>query len=369
MPQARGWFFSQKSQRAFAEGRTAEGLLYLANAYDFDPANYALGLTLAKSYQSGQPHASDLVFERLLREHPAQRNFTLQEWFRALLARGDFEKITTIARAEVLADPAQANVWMRALLFATRQTGDEAALRELLANPSPGAVQWHQLLETELLIRAGLAPEARAALDRDWPVRAPAFTLFYRVSALTALGDTYAAVDVLERNALPMGLDGDTHDTLLLDAYAAAGADRPLQHELDRLLTARLTLQKITVLCTHLIRHPSAETFGRLCDKVRVDGIRFDNDSSGVWFSLVCTAGAVGETTRLHALVLSLKQAVKSRFRTLDAVESFFRGESAAMRITTFLPVLPLPLEIDYALIDRYPGPVRPPPADADKST
>ena len=73
---ARGWYFFEQSQRAFTAGRSAEGVLYLANAYEFDPANYQIGITLAKNYQLGQPAHSDEVFERLIREHPEHRNAT-----------------------------------------------------------------------------------------------------------------------------------------------------------------------------------------------------------------------------------------------------------------------------------------------------
>lgn len=73
---ARGWYFFEQSQRAFTAGRSAEGVLYLANAYEFDPANYQIGIRLAKNYQLGQPAHSDEVFERLIREHPEHRNAT-----------------------------------------------------------------------------------------------------------------------------------------------------------------------------------------------------------------------------------------------------------------------------------------------------
>jgi len=38
------------------------------------------------------------------------------------------------------------------------------------------------------------------------------------------------------------------------------------------------------------------------------------------------------------------------------ATIAFFRGDTVEKRITSFLPILPLPLELNYALIDRYPG-------------
>src|SRR6185295_545658 len=61
--QARGWFFMEKARQSFAANRTSEAILYLSNAYEFDPSNYAAGLTLAKSLQAGQPLISNRVFD------------------------------------------------------------------------------------------------------------------------------------------------------------------------------------------------------------------------------------------------------------------------------------------------------------------
>ncbi|MSU22741.1 MAG: hypothetical protein EXS32_02845 [Opitutus sp.] len=357
VPQARSWFYAEKSQRAFAAGQTSEGLLYLATAYEFDPANYGLGLTLAKNYQAGQPRASDQIFQRLRRDHRAQRDLTAQELFRALLARGDFDKIAELTHDEALADPTHANVWMRALLFATRQTRDDAPLHALLADQSPAASPWHQLIEIELLVRADRRREARAALDRLWPASAPAFTLFYRITLLTALGDTLAAQDLLVRDS--GRLDLEARRTLRLEALAAAGATQLLQREIDALLGPRLTLALIKDLCAHLIRRPNQEIFAQLCAKVERDQLALNTESAGIWFTLLCTAGAIGDHTRLHAFVVSLKQASNTPFLALNAIESFFRSDRTTRRATGFLPILPL--EINYALIERFSGPARTP--------
>ena len=358
VPQARGWFFAQKAQRAFTKGRTAEGLLYLSNAYQFDPGSYQLALALAKNYQAGRPRESDLLFERILREHSAQRDATAQEWFRALLARGDFQKIADLTYSETLADTADAQVWIRALLFATRQLGDDTRLRSLLADPSPAAIAWHQLLEVELLVRAGRFREARAALDRPWPATAPPFTIYYRVSTLTALGDAYAALDTLETSRARLN-DDEAYATLKLDALATAGAPRTLRANLDELLAPKLTPARTMILCAHLIRHPDTAVFARLADKAQQEQLPLDSSTAGVWFSLLCTAGAVGDLPRMHAFVVTLKLAANSPFIALSVIEAFFRGETGAEKITTFLPAIPLPIEIDYALIERYSPPPR----------
>ena len=355
VPQARSWFFYERSNRAFAEGRTSEGLLYLANAYEFDPGNYLIGLKLAKNYQAGQPPRSDEIFQRLLRDHPAQRDATAQDWFRALLPRGDFAKIAPLARDEVLLDPAHAHVWMRALLFATGQTGDNTLLNELAANPAPAAEVWWPLLEAERLIRNGRPREARAALDQRWPARgSPAtqtYFLVYRVDALTRLHEPLAALDLLERST--GRIDDEAGVTLKLDALAEAHANQMLQREIDRLLTPRLDPPRVKVLCAQLIRHPDAAAFDRLWTKIEHDALPRTDDTAAVWFSLLCTAGAVGDKARLAELTTRLKGG-SSPFVALSVVEAFFRGEMEERQITTFLPLLPLPVEVTYALIERY---------------
>lgn len=364
--QARGWFFLERSNRAFAAGNTGEGLLYLANAYEFDPTNYAAGISLAKNYQAGQPIRSDQIFEQLLREHPEKRHATAQDWFRALLARGNFEKIATLARDEVLTDPAQAGVWMRALLVATRQAGSDAVLRELLAQKTPAAAAWHPLLQAELLVRENRLREARHAIEAAWP--APAltgaaaasvarFSIVYRVNTLIQLREPVAALDLLERHRAT--LDGDAYVTLRLDALAAAGAKAVLHRDLDSVLAGALNLPTVTTLCAHLVRYPDQTTFHRLIAKVERETLPLNTETAGVWFSLLCTAGAVEDQARLRELTVRLRQASSTPFVALTLIEAFFRGETVERRITTFLPILPLPLEVTYALIERYSPPLK----------
>lgn len=353
--QARGWFFLDRSTRAFAEGRTSEGLLYLANAYEFDPGNYGAGLALAKILQTVQPTRSDEVFRQLLREHPAKRHTTAQEWYRALLPRGSFDKIAPLARDELLADPVHAAVWARALVFAVRHSGDDAILRELIANKSPAAQAWRGVCETELLLREQRTADARRRLDEPWPANAPAFSLYYRANTLLELRDPFAALDLLAK--FPHGLDAEAQTTLRLDAYATAGTGNNLRRVADELLAARFTPANLPlpkILCAHLIRFPDAELFQRLCTKVQQDQLPLNTDTAGIWFSLLCTAGAVGDQARLAELTLFLRQASKTPFEAIAGVAGFFRGETAERRITAFLPVLPLPLEVTYALLDRY---------------
>jgi hypothetical protein len=139
---------------------------------------------------------------------------------------------------------------------------------------------------------------------------------------------------------------------------------RPLQQEIDRLLAPPLTPTNLTVvkiLCAHLIRFPDASAFARLAQKVARESIPLHTESAGIWFSMFCTAGAVGDRERLHELAFRLRNASSKPFMALGAVEAFFRGETAERQITSFLPLLPLPLEVTFALLERYPPTPIPP--------
>lgn len=351
--QARGWFFSVRAQDAFAAGRTNEGMLYLANSFELDSSNYQAGLALAKAFQLGQPEQSDRLFQKLLETHPEYRAATSEQWFRALLARGDFDQIATLAAGELSHDSKYANVWIRALLFATQQSGNDKPLRALLSAGGPAAI-WKPVIETELLFRKQQFKETRAALERAWP-DTPPFMILYRVQALLALNEPIAALDLLVKRQTD--IDAEAYLTYRLECLSRAGADQMLRTEFQiYLLDPALSQPRLKVMCAQLIRHPDRELFRRLMEKVAREKMSLTDETAGGWFSLLCTAGAVGDTEQLRVLAFQLTHASEKPFTAPAMVESFFRDKSRSKRATTFLPLLPMPLEIAYALIERYPG-------------
>lgn len=353
--ESRGWFFSMRAQQAFAAGRTNEGLLYLANAFEFDPKSYETGVSLAKAFQLGRPDHSDELYAKLLSTHPQHRSATAEQWFRALLARGDFEKIEGLAYGELLHEPRYANVWMRALLFATRQTGNDARLKRLLEHANPHAVVWRPLLETELLMRAGKLREARATLNKPTPANAPPYLVLHRVETLVALDEAMAALDLLVTHR--SRLDPEAYLTYRLHCLGHAGAKQSLRKEFQVfLLDAPLSQPTLKMMCAQLIRHPDNELFERVLAKVTREAMPLNDDTAGGWFSLLCTAGAVRDQSSLRALTVRLRNASSTPFMALGLVENFFRTDTPDRRATVFLPFLPVPMEVAYALIEKYPG-------------
>ena len=357
VPQARGAWFLARSDRALSAGKVNEGLLYLANAYEFDPSNYDVALRTAQTYQAGNPFLSDQIFERLLQDHPEKRDAISGTWLKALVARGNFPRVRDLAETQVIADPARANAWMRALIFSCRQVDDSQPLKALLANRSPAAARWRLLLQTELLSRLGRKAEARALLGRTWPPGEPGFAVYYQVSELSASGNPLGAIDELQRHAAE--IDGESRVLLTIDALARAGTPHALRREVDRVLSGQPSLSSVYLLCAELVRRPEREIFEELYDRIAGARLEVTPANLQAWLSLLCAAGVSDDRPRFHALAARLKSEPKAPSSVVSAIEGFFSGDSGIRQASSFLPYLQLPLEMDYALLERYP-PQRP---------
>jgi hypothetical protein len=353
--EVRSGFFLNRAGEAFAQGRVTDALLYLGSAYESDRANYTAGILLAKHLQVGQPARSDEVFQALIRNHPELARQTAQEWFRALLARGNFDRAAGLARAEILAGAPSPAVWVRALVFARRRLNPPAGSDPADLPPGAAGDPWRPVFAVEQLIRQGKRDAARTLLNRDWPETPDEFEAFYQGMVLTELGESFAALDALGRK--PAVTDAEVVFTVRLNALAADGKRRLLEQEVSQVLAPAFsprTLGLAKVLCAHLIRHPDKALFERLRDKVVRERLPFNDETAGIWFSVFCAAGAVGDHEGLGQLTGLIRQGTGQPFLALGAVAAFFRGETAEKRITPFLPTLLLPLEVTYALLERY---------------
>lgn len=353
--EVRGWYFMQRSEKAFAVGHPAEGMLYLSNAYEFDPTNYEVATRLAQKLQISQPLRSDEIYRRLMSDHSDQRRITAQTWFRALLARGDFGNVAELARGQLADDPGSASVWMRTLLFVTRQSHNDAPLRQILAPNAPAGVGiWRQLVQAELLLRAGRKADYRNALHQSWS-DGPAYGLYYQIGALIEQDDALAAADLLQ--SYGGRLDTTASTQLLLEAYVTLDATRARDQLVGALLSPPLSPPVINLLTAHLIRHPDQSILDRLFEKFARDRAPATDSSLESLLALDCAAGVARDWNKMH-FVADLLRA-NGNALTLGAAESFFRGDTTQTRIAALLPALPLPLEVNYALLERYPGPRR----------
>ncbi|MEO0054250.1 MAG: hypothetical protein RLZZ50_197 [Verrucomicrobiota bacterium] len=355
--EVRSRFYLERAAEARAAGQPSQALLALSNAFDLNPRDYATGLLLAQLYQAGQPVWSDGIFTRLYREHPERREQTAQTWYRALLARGDFNAILPVASNRLLQPEGGrvSSAWTQAFLFAVRKTGDVAALEKLAASPE-------------------LDPSLRRLLQLEQSL--PGLSSATRVDALAAALDsgteTFAAVHILRRLldenrpqlvwnrlAAPGIPIGDREKTRLqLDVLAKAGNTTDRARLFRQLLTLPTQPALVEMLVSHLVLHPDTALLRALGDKLTRDPLPPGEASYPLLLAWFSACGAVGDATLANEAAARLATATARDSRALDYARLALLAAGQGFRVETILPLLqPLPLEVIYALYERYPAP------------
>ncbi len=348
-------FFFAKFKRAFAAQDIGEAILDLSLAYDFNPQNYEAGLLLAQLCQTGQPGLSNGVYARLLLDHPARSEETAQLFFRALLARGDFQAVQTLARDRILAAPVFSPAWLNAFLFANQRTGDLETLGALAREPRTQSLppDVKTVLQLAADLRAASPVDARQLLINSTSHGATGYTLYFICRQLITRGSPQVALGLISTD--DTGLSPRDRTALRLDALAAQGWSTTLDKEIDLLLAAPPTPVVIELLGTHLIRWPDPALLEKICTRLEKSPPPDDEKSYAAYLTLFCAAAAARDEPRLNWTAARIKAILGTRFASLDAVGAFLLGQRKNGHLENYLPALrPLPLEPTYALFCRY---------------
>jgi hypothetical protein len=348
--EARSRFFFDKGRAALAANRPIEAIMSLSQSYELDPGNYAAGRYLAQLWQASGADVSNRIYAQLMRDHPAQRPETAQAWYLALLDRGEFPAIETLALDRLQAEPDKSSGWLNALIFASRRTGDREVLDKVVAATAlPLYVR--QACRWESGLRGASPALVRQALEQRSAGDPAPYLAYYRVDRLIRAGLADDALRLLGQSRDRLGL----HDQVGLgfDAYATLGWTGILSEQTDRLIAAGVSAPLVDVLCAHLTRHPNPVIFEKLFAAVDRHPLAAGNDQLGAYTSLFCTAGACGEWDRMAATAGAIRKLTGGKFTTLGTIETWFKEKAAVAPIERILPALPfLPLEETYALFE-----------------
>jgi hypothetical protein len=168
------------------------------------------------------------------------------------------------------------------------------------------------------------------------------------------LDETYPAVDLLGRF---LGhLDDETALALRMSAYARAGLKSQLAYEFNTLLSRPLSPSIIKLPAAHLIRYPDPELSQNFYAKFERAALSLITENAGSHFSMRCRACVHRDRARLGDQITPLKSLASASFLRLSLAADLFNNESAARLIAIFIPILPVPLEVTFALLQRYPG-------------
>jgi hypothetical protein len=362
---ARSEYFAAKAQRALTANRVNEAILSLDIAFRDNPRNYDAGLRLAQLVSLGQPEFADRVFAMLMRDHAAQRAVTAQAWLRCLLVHGRLARAAELASSRVLDDPPQRPAWLHVLFFATRHTGDDQPLRDLVGR-SASRLQPIDvaLINSELLIRQGQGPKLLPGLMTVLPPDAGLYGPYYQVSRLNTLGYQAEALAMLDRYSAAKRLPEADEFELRLDILGALGRGDLLRARLEQ---GGVNARELEIVSAHLVRHPDPSVLAALARSLQRSKLPADGQAYAAYTAYYVACGALGDWDQVHVVTDLLKDVSGSRLVGLGAVEAFFKDGSRSRRIESILPMLPaLPLDMIYTLFDRYD---RPPSAVSFKVT
>lgn len=357
--QVQSAFYLDRARAARAEGHMEETLLSLSNAYELNPADHRTGLLLAQLWQAGQPLLSDQLYARLFREHPAHRAEIAPAWYRALLARGDFNAIQRLAGERLLSSGPAPAAWLQAILFASRQTGEAAPLARLLAEPAlpPDLAP---LLRLEYTLYSA-PPESRIQLlAQAAEGETNPFARYHLLCRLLAEGRPELVLARLDLPSCPLG--NREKIRLRLDSLAVLG--RPdVRAELVRQLLAQPTQPALCeLLSSHLAAHPDRDLLRAYAAKLEASPLPPGEAVHPQLLAFFGACAALGDADLLDTAIHLVNTSAGRDYRTLHAVRKLF-PPTAPLRPEVFLPVLqPLPLDTVYALYGHFAPPPPFPP-------
>jgi hypothetical protein len=349
--------YATRAQKALQAGNFQEAILSLERVTQLNPHNYSAGLALAGLSQvAAQPYVSDHIYERLMRDVPDERRQTAQLWFRTLLARAAYPQVMDLATRMLGEDPAERAAWLHALLFACRQTGDHAYLGSVLS-AQPHLPEWcAELIGIEQLLLQGQLDRARPRLTRILRQPAASYIMYYQVDRLLRHGEADQANDLLR--AYASQLQPDEAAFLRLRIYRTKEWTTLSGPELDTLLRYEMVPRVIAQFCAYLVDRPDPALFARFHDRLAAANLPVSAETVPLYQAVYLAATLAGDAARADQIITRITQYTASDARVLRGLGQLLLAPGKDPRLPRILPLVPLPAEVVYAILDRPPAPV-----------
>ena len=345
-----------RAQQALTQGDFPAAILALQRVCELNPRNYSAGITLASLVQiAGQPSVAEHIYTRLMHDVPEQRAATAQAWGRSLLASGDYAQLKPLAISMLSEDSGRREAWLHALLFATRQTRDREVLRLLLKNEY-GLPDWCiDIIGIEQILQENRPDQALPRLNRIQGRPTSSYLPYYQIDRLLRLGHPEQAGQLLEAygNRLPV----DEAAFLRIRAFRARQWLSLLEPEYDTLLSYPLTPRLAALFCASLVEQPEPALLVRYLDRFSQHGPAVSNETLPLFQASFLAATLGGETGRADKLADVIRRFTTSDSKALLGLGDALKSGAAARQVNLILPLVPLPLEVVYAIHQRQTTP------------
>ncbi|MBP7483255.1 MAG: hypothetical protein KA788_12030, partial [Lacunisphaera sp.] len=342
-----------RAQQALQAGQYQEAILSLEMVTQLNPGNYAAGLTLAGLSQvAGQTYVADHIYERLMRDVPEQRRATAQIWFRTLLARAAYPRIQTLATVMLSEDPAERAVWLNALFFACRQTRDSTYLGTVLAHHTNLPEWCTELIGIEQMLLSDHPDRALPRLIRIQRRPASAYIPYYQIDRLLRRGLIDQATTLLR--AYERQLQPTEAAFLRLRSYQAKGWTSLVGSECESLLVYEMSPQLIAQYCAYLVKYPDPAIFARFSDRFTAAGIPVAAGTVSLHQAVYLAAVLAGDAPRADQIAARITHYTASDARVLRGLGELLKKPAPNdPRLARILPLVPLPTEVIYAILER----------------
>lgn len=352
--------YAARAQKALVSGNYAEAILSLQMVCQINPRNYAAGITLASLAQvSGQPYVAEHIYSRLMHEVPEQRPATAQVWVRALLARADYAQIKPLATAMLTEDSSRREAWLHALLFSARQTSDLAAL-EAVANGPAGLPDWcMDLTRIELLLLQRRTDQALPQLVRVQGRPGSPYLPYYQASRLMDLERYEQAGELID--AYGSRLPVEEAAFLRLRLFATKKWTALMGPEYENLLSYPMTPRLAAQFCAWFIQSPDPAAFARYAERFRRHGPPVTAETLPLYHANYFAAVACGDTARAEQTAAAITSFTAANARAVRAVAELLAKGGNHAQVSQLLPLVPMPVEVIYAILERpAPTPRKP---------
>jgi hypothetical protein len=346
--------YAGRARVALDRGNYQEAMLSLDMVCQINPRNYEAGLALAGlGLAAAQPAVADQIYERLMRDVPERRTATAQIWFRTLLARAAYPRLKVLAAAMLRDDPADRTAWLNGLLFAARQTRDPQILNRV-GHDAANLPGWcTDVLELEALLLEKKIPAALPGLTRMEGRSVAAFVPYFQTDRLLRLGRIDLANSLL--NAYGDALPVDDAAFLRLRIYRAKGWDALRDAEFENLLQYPATNRLAAEFSASLIAQPDARFAAQFCDRYFGAGLPLNADTIPHYQAAFLAASLAGDKARAAAIIAVIEKFTASDARVLRGLADLLVAGQPDVRFARMLPLVALPTEAVYAVLERQP--------------
>lgn len=350
--------YARRAQQAMTAGNYQEAILALEMVCQLNPRNYPAGLALASlSRVAARPFYSENVYERLMRDVPEQRPQTAQLWLRTLLASAAYNKIKPLAATMLLEDPSQRSAWLHALLFAARATADAPGLTLVLEKGEALPGWCRDLLTTERALLLNQPAEALPRLTHFRRLTESNYVPYYQVDRLLRHDHPGEAQQLLK--AYGDRIAPDEAGFMLLRLYHASAQRALFDTEAGKLLSYPLAARGVAQFCAYLIGHPDPALFARFFEKFTREGPLLATETLPLYQAAFLAAGLAGDREHAELVGAQISRFTGTDPRVLRGLAELIQTGQPDARVAHILPLVPLPTEVLYAVLERSQAPAK----------